>query len=132
MKRFRVAIIKGQSMRAFVLIALVVMAEPALASFRSGNKMHGHAISTLVPIDSRTQKQMQESAEFMEYVAGAIDSDVNLRRCLPGNVTLGQVADISAKYITTNDAKRHLPAANLIRLAMIESFEPCKKLLRPN
>jgi hypothetical protein len=119
-------------MRILVFIALVVIAGPTFASFRSGNKMHGHATSTLIPVDSRTQKQMQESFEFMEYVAGAIDSDVNLRRCLPSNVTLGQVADISAKYITTNDARRHLPAANLIRLAMIESFEPCKKLLQPN
>jgi len=62
------------------------------------------------------------------YVVGVVDGFLATNEvpfCLPKDVTTGQLAAISKKYLTDNPEKRHFTAASNIAVALGKAF-PCK------
>lgn len=98
----------------------------AQAQFRTGNKLYESAKLSLLPGASLTEKEIYNVNYFYEYVAGTIDSDPHLLACIPSDIRLGRLADISAKYIVAESDMGGLPAAFLIRLALEREFPLCK------
>lgn len=68
------------------------------------------------------------------FVAGVIDQaelDARVGRasrmfCLPSGVTVGQITDVTRKFLRNNPEILHRPAVALIILAMTDAF-PCRR-----
>ena len=71
------------------------------------------------------------SITFTAYVVGVIDawqdiSEVSGKRayCLPPEITIGQVSDVSAKFIIQHSEFWHLAGSSLVLAAIVKTF-PC-------
>ncbi|MBI2725425.1 MAG: hypothetical protein HYX42_04165 [Polaromonas sp.] len=71
-----------------------------------------------------------DDAFVVGYIAGISDADRGAAKrmrpasCIPNGVSLGQMIDVTWKYLRDNPSTRHEPAAFLVREAMIASW-PC-------
>lgn len=118
---------------AIALIVSIAGAD-ANAAFRSGNKILEEAQAFLDARDTNADVktvQLQRSSRFMAYVMGVLDGSRVLSRCLPEQVTAGQVSEIAANYILAHPEIRHLDAPILIANAMADAFADCKAALSP-
>lgn len=60
------------------------------------------------------------------YVAGVYDANIGVAFCTPSSMTLGQLSDMSQKYLENNPAVRHLPAEAIIIYFLGKTW-PCAK-----
>ena len=99
-------------MKRFISIALLTVSTAASADFYSGNDL---------------LERMQDparSAIAMGYVAGVSDMGSGEYHCAPPDVTLGQVRDMVRQYLINNPTNRHMSAAVLVTLPMMNAW-PC-------
>jgi hypothetical protein len=62
----------------------------------------------------------------MGYIAGVSDMGAGEYHCAPGEVTLGQVRDMVHRSLTSTPSTRHMSAAVLVTLTLMEAW-PCPK-----
>ena len=63
----------------------------------------------------------------MGYIAGVSDiMSTNDDICLPNNVTIQQIVDIVAKYLSDHPERRHYGASSESGIALMQAF-PCNK-----
>ena len=103
---------------ALLLSALLVL--PVQAQMLDGNKLldiFRKADTTGNNVDWGTSRG---------YVAGVFDSHSGVAFCVPPTMTLGQLADMTQKYLENNPAVRHLPAEAIIIYFLGKTW-PCAK-----
>lgn len=97
-----------------------------------------HIITTIVLFASTTASadfytgnelldRMQDPARAgiaMGYVAGVSDMGSGEYHCAPGDVTLGQIRDMVKQYLINNPRNRHMSAAVLVSIPLIDTW-PC-------
>ena len=74
----------------------------------------------------------------MGYIAGIADTIMSLHGsnyygysiCLPQEVTLGQLTDLTRSFLSSHPGQRHFTANSLVAAALDESF-PCRKKENP-
>ena len=101
-------------MKRFISIALLTVSTAASADFYSGNDL---------------LERMQDPARAAiatGYVAGVSDMGAGEYHCAPGDVTLGQVRDIVRQYLINTPANRHMSAAVLVTVPLMNTW-PCPK-----
>ena len=104
----------------YALLLSAMLALPAQAQMFDGNK--------LLDIFKKAETSGNHVDWGMSrgYVAGVYDANVGVTFCTPGTMTLGQIADMSQKYLENNPAVRHLPAEAIIIYFMGKTW-PCAK-----
>lgn len=99
-------------MKRFISIALLTVSTAASADFYSGNEL---------------LERMQDPARAaiaMGYVAGVVDVGAGEYHCLPADATLGQIRDVVRQYLLSNPTSRHMSAAVLVTLPLMNTW-PC-------
>lgn len=103
------------------MIALLMMvATTDSGGFMTGNKLYDQC--------------KVRSAICTGYIQGAVDAASFYKSwgapkanfCLPDGVTVGQMIDVTQKFLTEKPELRHLQASSLVVSAMYVSF-PCPK-----
>lgn len=104
----------------YALLFSMMLALPAQAQMFDGNK--------LLDIFKKAETSGNHVDWGMSrgYVAGVYDSNTGVTFCTPSSMTLGQIADMSQKYLETNPSVRHLPAEAIIVYFLSKSW-PCAK-----
>lgn len=114
-------------MRIFLLSAalglICGLASPSRADFMDGNSLNEWCTAK-----EGDANYFQKNASCRAYVIGVVDDftlEMDLAKkpkCIPGNSTRGQVADVVTKYLRDNPDTRHISAPILIRMAMVGAF----------
>jgi len=99
-----------------LLLALAMVCSPAYADFVTGNKL-------LDDINSDIFAAKGFANGYISGVANALDE---VLFCLPYGVTVGQVVDVTTRYLRNNPAQRHKGGSILIVNALVQVW-PCKK-----
>ena len=108
--------------RAAALFILV--SSSALAGdFWTGNKLVAHLREFQKAERGSHDVDWESSGLFVGYVLGVYDSDHAL--CAAGQVSLGQISAVVAKYLDDHPADWDKPASSLVRSALRRAF-PCK------
>jgi len=102
----------------YALLLSAMLALPAQAQMFSGNK--------LLDAFNKAETSNIDWGFARGYVAGVYDSNTNVGFCAPTTVSLGQISDMTHKYLENNPAIRHL-AADAIILYMLNKTWPCAK-----
>lgn len=102
-------------MKKILIAAVFMSASLAQAEFVSGNDL-------LRNLNSYSPVEKSFAAGF---VAGVVDSTIGFLVCVPEDVVLKQVTDITRTYIQNNPQTRHHTAAGLVVKAT-SSIWPCK------
>ena len=102
----------------YALLLSALLALPTQAQMFSGNK--------LMDAFNKSETSNIDWGFTRGYVAGVYDANANVSFCAPGNVSLGQVTDMTKNYLENNPAVRHLPADAII-LYMLDKSWPCAK-----
>ena len=101
-------------MKRFISIALLTVSTAASADFYSGNDL---------------LERMQDPARSsiaMGYVAGVVDMGSGEYHCAPPDATLGQIRDMVRNYLINTPANRHMSAAVLVTVPLMNTW-PCTK-----
>lgn len=104
----------------YSLLLSVLLALPAQAQMFDGNKL----------LD--IFKKAEVSSNNVDwgfsrgYVAGVYDANSGVTFCTPNTITLGQMSDMTQKYLENNPAVRHLSAEAIIVYFMGKTW-PCAK-----
>ena len=100
-----------------LLIALTAaLAFSAQAQFISGNTLHTRINST----------ETHDRIWAMGFITGVSDAYDGELFCVPNGVNVSQLVDITKDFIRRNPRDRHMVAAALVMLALVDVF-PCKK-----
>lgn len=99
-----------------LLLALAVACSPAHADFINGNVL-------LNDINGDTWSAKGFANGYISGVANALD---DVLFCLPNGVTVGQLVDVTSRYLRNNPAQRHKGASLLIVNALVQVW-PCKR-----
>ena len=102
----------------YALLLCASFALPVHAQMFSGNK--------LMDAFNKSETSNIDWGFTRGYVAGVYDTNAGTGFCAPGNVSLGQVTDMTKNYLENNPAVRHLPADAII-LYMLDKSWPCAK-----
>lgn len=117
----------------------------AMAAFVSASSVVGPAWAGEQWIDGNQLLEWCEKAEVPDpladplfgacagYVAGVVDTVERIKllglfknwSCIPDQVTLGQLAGVTGKYLKDNPAERHFPADVLVMDAVSSAY-PCQ------
>jgi len=104
-------------MRNLILMTcLTALSFAANAQYVSGNRL-------LSDIRGTTQAERSFAMGFVTGVADAYDGELF---CITGDANVGQLTDISRKFIENQPKHRHRSAAALVMLALVDVF-PCKQ-----
>jgi hypothetical protein len=103
-------------MKHALLFAACLTAGPASAEFLSGNNL----------LELLRSQERHERAAADGYIMGVHDTARGVVHCSPNTVTLSQVRDLSAQFITAAAASRHKSADSLV-LAILQEAFPCPK-----
>ena len=107
------------TMAAFQILAI----QPANASIVDGNFLYRYCET-----DRSDAAYYQRNAYCIGYIIGAIDQmalsqEINgLPQCVPSNADSAQLRDVVVSYIQRNPRDRHVSAAALVSLAMLEAY----------
>lgn len=74
-------------------------------------------------------ERMQDPARSsiaMGYVAGVVDMGSGEYHCAPPDATLGQIRDMVRNYLINTPANRHMSAAVLVTVPLMNTW-PCPK-----
>jgi hypothetical protein len=104
----------------YVLLLSALLALPAQAQMFDGNK--------LLDIFKKAETASNQIDWGMSrcYVAGVYDANTGVTFCTPSSITLGQMSDMTQKYLENNPAVRHLPAEAIIIYFLGKTW-PCAK-----
>ena len=91
---------------------------PISASFSRGNYFNGIDMLAFASSDDPAERGL-----FMGYVSGVIDANTEIL-CVPPDVSLQQVADITKKYLEQHPEIRHYAGRGFVILSISEAF-PC-------
>ena len=118
--------------RILILITLLFATQQANASFVDGNRLKKQidSCATLTDPFSPTQENAKKNndCEFrVGYIAGVYDAYKgagSLSRCIPDNLTLGQLTAVVENWLKSNPEDWHFNANSLVLLAIKEAW-PC-------
>jgi hypothetical protein len=105
-------------MKTRTLILIMLLALPVNASLSRGNYFSGTDMYAFATSDDPVKEAL-----FAGYVSGVIDANTEVL-CVPAEVTLQHVADITRKYLEQNPDIRHYAARGFVLLSIAEAF-PC-------
>lgn len=99
-----------------ITLAACLAAGTASAEFLSGNNL----------LELLRSPERHERAAADGYIMGVHDAGRGAVHCSPSTVTLSQVRDMSAQFLTAAVAARHKSADSLVMAVLQEAF-PCPK-----
>jgi len=104
----------------YALLLSALLALPAQAQMIDGNK--------LLDIFKKAEIAGNHVDWGMSrgYVAGVYDANAGVTFCTPNTMSLGQMSDMTQKYLETNPSVRHLPAESIIVYFLNKPW-PCAK-----
>jgi len=102
----------------YAILLCAMLAIPAQAEMISGNKLHDEF--------KKSEDSVIKYGFTRGYLAGVYDSNAGITFCSPDEVTLGQLSNMTEKYLAENPAVRHLPAESII-VYMLKKVWPCAK-----
>jgi len=102
----------------YALLLAALLALPAQAQMVDGNKLHNEF--------KKSEKEVIRYGFTRGYLAGVYDSNAGITFCSPDEVSLGQLSNMTEKYLVDNPAIRHLPAESII-IYMLKRIWPCAK-----
>ncbi len=105
-------------MKARTLFLVILLAIPIKAPLSRGNYFSGSDMYAFATSDDPVKEAL-----FMGYVAGVVDANTE-KLCVPAEITLQQVADITRKYLEQNPDIRHYAGRGFVLLSIAEEF-PC-------
>jgi hypothetical protein len=105
---------------AAVLAVFPGIKKKAFAEFHDGNSLYSRCIDS----------EAVNMGICLSYIAGIYDTMhknelYGYKACLPTNVTIGQIKDITVSWLQRNPQYRHYVASSLVATALYEVF-PCK------
>ncbi len=104
----------------YALLLSALLALPAQAQMFDGNKLLD--IFKKAEISSNNV----DWGFSRGYVAGVYDANSGVAFCTPSTVSLGQLSDMTQKYLENNPAVRHL-SAEAIMIYFLGKTWPCAK-----
>lgn len=106
-------------MKSIIALAIALSATAAQAQFRDGNKLLSEMNST-----------NGERPYAIGYVIGVADAYNRIAFCPPGNVTVGQLFDMTKQFLESAPSQRHR-AADMIMADLFGKAWPCPKRGNP-
>ncbi len=103
-------------------LVLVLSGGSASAYIETGNKLFSKCMD----------KELALNAVCTGYIIGVSDALGSLdilqkfKVCMPDNVPVAQIRDVTTRWLEQNPAQRHFQAAWLVPIALAEAF-PCPK-----
>jgi hypothetical protein len=100
---------------------------PADAGFYSGNEL-----LEVCTTERGDTAYFEKTYECIGYIAGAVDAfnttrEANkLRSCIPGDVTISRLKDVTIDFLRANPIDRHASASKLVFAATRKEW-PCSK-----
>lgn len=100
---------------------------PAQAGFYSGNELF-----EVCTTERSNSTYFEKTYECVAYIAGAVDAfnttrEVNkLKSCIPVDVTVSQLRDVTVDFLRGNPADRNSSASTLVFAATRKAW-PCRK-----
>tara|TARA_R110000868_G_scaffold196613_2_gene442579 strand:- start:1521 stop:1850 length:330 start_codon:yes stop_codon:yes gene_type:complete len=109
-------------MKWLLYVGLVIgVMSSASAGYRNGNN-----IFKLCTTEKSDSLYYINLAECDGYITGVVDLAASEKKlCSPKQVTIGQLRDITVKWLSDNPQHRHFTANSLVIAALIEAY-PCK------
>lgn len=104
----------------YALLLSALLALPAQAQMFDGNKLLD------IFKKAETAGNNVDWGFSRGYVAGVYDANSGVAFCTPSTVSLGQLSDMTQKYLENNPAVRHLPA-EAIMIYFLGKAWPCAK-----
>lgn len=104
----------------YALFFSVLLVLPAQAQMFDGNKLLD------IFKKAETAGNNVDWGVSRGYVAGVYDANSGVTFCTPSTVSLGQMSDMTHKYLENNPAVRHLSAEAIIVYFMGKTW-PCAK-----
>lgn len=110
------------------IIGFGLPAAPALAGFYSGSELFD-----ICTTERSNSAYFEKSYECVGYIAGAVDAfnrtrEVNkLKSCLPPDVTISQLKDVTVDYLRANPNDRKSSSAGTLVFSAMRKAWPCKK-----
>lgn len=113
-------------MKIITALILSLFVFNAHAFFKDGNLLVLKMREFEKAIKSDPSANYQDAVEYRSYVIGIFDSLSLRKRICFNNVQTGQIAEVVAKYLNDNPAKRSEPAYYLVEESLLVAF-PCRK-----
>ena len=98
-----------------LLFSFLIVCSAAQAEFMDGNQLLNEIQST----------EGFRRIYGMGYIAGVTDANMSITHCMPSNVSLGQVRDMTEQYLMANPSIRNL-SADLLIAGMLTKRWPCQ------
>ncbi|HGM5338188.1 TPA: Rap1a/Tai family immunity protein [Serratia marcescens] len=113
-------------LRKLLFVCCIAIAPPSIAQYYDGNALNGwsNALQKWKLGTNVSNNDLTDARVFQAYVGGVIDAVDGTKFCIPDNVKLGQLFDITSNYLSANPEKRALPASELVITAISDKF-PC-------
>jgi hypothetical protein len=116
---------------AFVLLALAATAAAQNAAAKTGNTLYQECSAPL-----STQEGLVSRISCAAYIDGVADTEMALSVplkeakatkgiCRPAGVTLEQMIDVVAQFLTSRPSRRAEPASQLVLVALFNAW-PCE------
>lgn len=103
-------------MKLALLIGGIILAGSAQAEFRSGNTL----------LDDIRSEMVVNRMFAAGYIAGVADVANGVSHCLPSRSTVGQLMDLSEKFLAESPEIRDI-SADVILLGLFKKTWPCAK-----
>ena len=103
------------------------VALPAKAGFLTGNDLYElYKASIRAGQASASDKDFQDTSEYLGYVTGVWDALEGFVVCTGDNITRGQIGDMVGEYLKNNPGIRDKQASSIIMIYLNSKY-PCKK-----
>ena len=103
-------------MKHLMICLTLLLSLSAHAQFITGNMLH-----TRVNSD-----ETHDRIWAMGFITGVSDAYDDELFCIPTGVNVSQITDVTKDFLRRNPRDRHIAAAALVMLALVDTF-PCKK-----
>ena len=106
---------------------MFAVALPAKAGFLTGNDLYElYKASIRAGQASASDKDFQDTSEYLGYVTGVWDALEGFVVCTGDNITRGQIGDMVGEYLKNNPGIRDKQASSIIMIYLNSKY-PCKK-----
>ncbi|MCS4333706.1 Rap1a/Tai family immunity protein [Klebsiella variicola] len=114
-------------LKKILLVCCIVISPVALAQYYDGNILNGwsNSLQKWKTGANTSNNDLSDARAFQAYVGGVVDAVDGTQFCVPDDVKLGQLFDITSNYLSATPEKRSLPASEIVITAISEKF-PCK------
>ncbi len=114
-------------MKKWLLAFVFAVALPAKAGFLTGNDLYElYKASIRAGQASASDKDFQDTSEYLGYVTGVWDALEGFVVCTGDNITRGQIGDMVGEYLKNNPGIRDKQASSIIMIYLNSKY-PCKK-----